>query len=454
MNPRSWLRSSAARLTLTYGVVVLLLVVALQGTVWLLTRNALEREVRRVMAAELDKLAQDYNKGGIGELAWVLRSRADSWGRTGAVYLLVNRDMVRMEGNLSAWPRDVQPQHDSEARFRIAAAGELTSHPVRAHLVMLAGGYWLLVGTDTSEMERALRRFGWASTWGVLAITLLIVLLGRWYAAQTARRVREFSATCDAIVHSDLSLRLEVRGKGDEFDQLSRTVNDMLERIEQQAVLLRTTYGSIAHDLRTPLYRLRVRMEEALRKADLPAESQEIARPALAELDRVQRTLATLLEIARAESGSPLADGEPVDLAQLAREMHELYQPGMQEKGLELRLLTESEAVLVGKRQLLAQLIANLLENALKYVPAGCVVLLIVRSDPKGLTLAVSDNGPGMRPGTPSGSGLGLNLVRAIARLHRGEVVFRDNAPGLLVECHFELAPPATQVLTAAASAK
>jgi signal transduction histidine kinase len=442
MNPRSWLRSSAARLTLTYSVVVLLLVVALQGTVWLLTRNALENEVRRVMTAELDKLAQDYAEGGVGELYYALRSRSDSWGRTGAVYLLVDSALVPMVGNLSAWPRDVEPVHDSEVSFRIAAAGEMTTHPVRAHVVQLSGGHWLLVGTDTSEMERALRRFGWASMWGVIAITALIVLLGRLFAAQTTRRVREFSATCDTIVHSDLSRRLEISGKGDEFDQLGRTVNDMLERLEQQAVLLRTTYGSIAHDLRTPLYRLRVRMEEALRKAALPPEGQEIVQPALLELDRVQRTLATLLEIARAESGSPMADGERVDLAQLAREMHELYQPAMQEQGLELVLSCAGEATLTGKRQLLAQMIANLLENVLKHARGGTRVELSLRGEPRAVVLAVSDNGPGMRPGTPSGSGLGLNLVKAIARLHRGEIALHDNAPGLRVECRFERSPP------------
>jgi signal transduction histidine kinase len=215
----------------------------------------------------------------------------------------------------------------------------------------------------------------------------------------------------------------------------------MLERLDQQATLLRTTYGSIAHDLRTPLYRLRVRLEELLRRSDVSDASQQIAQPALGELDRLQRTLATLLEIARAESGSPMAGVERVDLAQLAREMHELYQPGMQERGLELRVLAEGETPMEGKRQLLAQLIANLLENAMKYVPAGGVVLLIVRGGERWVTLAVSDNGPGMRPGaSPSGSGLGLNLVKAIARLHRGEVALRDNAPGLLVECRFERA--------------
>jgi signal transduction histidine kinase len=328
---------------------------------------------------------------------------------------------------------------------------------VRARIVQVPGGGWLLVGSDTSEMQRSLRRFGWATLWGIIAISGLIGILGRWYAARAARRVRDFSATCNSIVHSDLSRRLTVGGKGDEFDQLSGTVNDMLERLEQQAVLLRTTFGSIAHDLRTPLYRLRVRLEEALLQADVPAASRELVQPALTELDRVQRTLGTLLEIARAESGGTVAGNERVDLAALAREVYELYQPGMQEKGLALRLDAAESAPITGKRQLLAQMIANLLENAMKYVPEGGAVALAVRTQERRITLSVSDNGPGIpadqreRVQEPfvtlqnggekaPGSGLGLSLVKAIVRLHRGELVLGDNEPGLVVECRFDTA--------------
>ncbi len=459
MRPEPAFRSSTARLTLTYGVVVLLLVMGLQGAVYLLTRNALEREVTRVIVSELDELARDYYKGGLGELERALRSRADSWGRTGAVYLLTDPMLQPIAGNLTAWPRDVTPQHETEAHFRIAAAVEESSHPVRAQLVQLPGRNWLLVGTDTSEMERSLRRFGYATLWGIAAITLLVVLLGRWYVAQAARRVRAFSATCDSIVHSDLGRRLPIGSKGDEYDRLSRTVNDMLDRLEQQAVLLRTTFGSIAHDLRTPLYRLRVRLEETLLRPDEPAASRELVAPALAELDRVQRTLGTLLEIARAESGRTLEGGEPIDMAALAQEMFELYQPGMQEKELDLRLELDGTATLRGKRQLLAQLIANLLENAMKYVPSGGHVVLSVRCDARWLTLTVRDDGPGiaaadreralepfvtLQQGADkiSGSGLGLSLVKAITRLHRGELTLRDNAPGLIVECRFDCATP------------
>ena len=452
MNPEAAYHSSTARLTLSYGVIVLLLVIGLQGTVYLLTRSALENEARRVINSELYALAHDY-EGGMGNLVHSLRSRSDSWGRTGAVYLLTDPGLRPIEGNLSAWPREIQPRSRADVSFRLQVTSEEKIHPVMAHIEQLPGGYWLLVGTDSSEMERSLRRFGLSSLWGIVAITALIALLGRWYAMRTARRVRAFSSTCDSIVHSDLSRRLEFSRRGDEYDQLSRTVNEMLERIEQQAVLLRTAFGSIAHDLRTPLYRLRVRLEEALLHAGND-ESRELVGPALDELDRMQRTLATLLEIARAEGGSTVAGSDPVDLTELTREMYELYLPGMQEKGMELTLDADPEVTMMGKRQLLAQLIANLLENTLKYVPEGGKVAMSLHSDGRHIELAVSDNGPGIPAseleraqepfvalqsgGDKPSSGLGLSLVKAIVRLHRGELVLEDNAPGLRVRCRFD----------------
>jgi signal transduction histidine kinase len=318
----------------------------------------------------------------------------------------------------------------------------------------LPGNYWLLVGTDTSESRRALRRFGLATLWGIGLITTLIGVLGWGYSRQTARRVRDFTAACDSIVHSDLSRRLQVGARSDEFDQLSGTVNDMLNRIEQQATLLRATFGSIAHDLRTPLYRLRVRLEEGLLRDDTSRATRELVAPVLEELDRVQRTLATLLEIARAEAGGLARKPERIDLVTLAREMGELYAPGMQEKGLKLHLDVGAEAPIGGERQLLAQLIANLLENALKYVPAGGHVSLAVQVAAERTTLIVADDGRGIAAAdreraqqpfvrledaaaSPSGSGLGLSLVRAIARVHRGDVELQDNNPGLKVVCSF-----------------
>lgn len=451
--PERTFRSSAARLAFVYGAVVLLLVVALQGGVFLLTRNALQREIQAIVSAELDDLAEDYRAGGILRLAAVLRSQNDSWGRSGAVYLLTDARLRPLAGNLAAWPEDVAPAASHEVRFQILTdtGVRAATHPVWARVEQLPGGYWLLVGTDTTGSQRSLRQFGLATIWGVGLITALIGILGWWYSRQTRRRVRDFSAACDSIVHSDLSRRLKVGTRSDEFDQLSRTVNDMLNRIEQQATMLRAAFGSIAHDLRTPLYRLRVRLEEGLR-ADASGGTRELVAPALEELDRVQRTLGTLLEIARAEAGSTAVRPERVDLVALAREMFELYSPGMQEQGLNLQLDVSGEAAMAGQRQLLAQLIANLLENTMKYVPAGGIVTLGVKAGREKVRLSVADNGPGipvadreraqrpfvrLEPEGSSGSGLGLSLVRAIARLHRGEIELRDNRPGLDVICSF-----------------
>jgi signal transduction histidine kinase len=456
MKPERSFRSSTARLAISYGTVVLLAVIALQGTVFLLTRGALRSEIHTVVTSELENLAEDFNTGGINGLVDVLRSRTDSWGRTGAVYLLADGSLRPLAGNLTAWPLDVVPVDSDEVQFRIEATepGSSSSHPVWARVAQLPDNIWLLVGTDISESERSLRRFGLATIWGVALITALIGLLGWWYSRHTAQRVRDISATCDSIVHSDLSRRLETGQRSDEFEQLSTTVNNMLSRIEQQAVMLRTTFGSIAHDLRTPLYRLRVRLEEGLMREDASRATRELMAPALDELDRVQRTLGILLEIARAEAGNLAQGYEQVDLVALAREMHELYSPGMQERGLQLRLELADAASVVGQRQLLAQLIANLLENALKYVPSGGDVLMAVKSDGMRCMLEVADNGPGIAEADreraqhpfvrlqdasdPSqGSGLGLSLVRAIVRLHRGDVELQDNQPGLRVICSF-----------------
>jgi len=457
---RKPMRMSSARLALLYTALVTVLTSVLLGTVYLLTRSALEREIGAVVRAEVDDLSDDLRLGGVDQVAATLRLRADSWGRTGAVFLLADRNFTPVAGNLSEWPRDAAINASSMVEFDIAAQelGEPVLHPVEARIEQLSNGYWLLVGADTSERQKVLRRFGLATLWGIGLTALAVWLLGAAYTRRTARRVRDYATTCETIVQGDLTQRLRVDGSGDEFDALAVAVNTMLDRIEQQTTTLRAAFDSIAHDLRTPLYRLRVRLEEAQLRAGGPEgvqrETQELVAPALEELDRVQRTLATLLQIARAEAAGVTTHGDEVDLAALAANMVELYAPGMRAAGLEVTLDAPQPAPLVGNRQLLAQLITNLLENALKYVPAGGRVAVRVRSTPDGISMSVADNGPGiaaaeraaaLRPfvrvgdaaAKATGSGLGLSLAAAVARLHRAQLSLGDNAPGLIVQCEF-----------------
>jgi signal transduction histidine kinase len=279
----------------------------------------------------------------------------------------------------------------------------------------------------------------------------LATLFGLSYSRRIRRRVRAVAATCESIMAGNLSQRLPVEPAHDEFDALATAVNRMLETIEQQTEMLRTTFDSAAHDLRGPLYRARVRIEESLQHEGIADNIRETMEATLAELDRVQRTLGTLLQIAQTDGRGRDVPTEEVDVAALARELVELYQPEAGNRNINLEYQGDGTACVHGNRQLLAQSVVNLLENAIKYVPEGGKVEAAVRLAGDSVTLTVADNGPGIpesdrarilqpfvrleRDRDQVGSGLGLSLVAAVMRLHRATIELLDNRPGLLVRC-------------------
>lgn len=306
------------------------------------------------------------------------------------------------------------------------------------------------MGTDISQGRRFAEKFRRATFWGIGLSTLAAALAGFWFSFRLARRVGEVASTCRRILAGESARRLPVAGTRDEFDSLAVSVNRVLDRLEEQAGTLRATFDSTAHDLRAPLQRLRTRMDALLlRVPPLEAAVHESVESALREVDHLQRTLTTLLQIALAESGAPLASPAAVDVAALVEELGELFEPVCHAQGLELSWEATGAAVVRGNRQLLAQMLTNLIENGLKYVPTGGYVTMTVRTVGARVLLGVSDNGPGIgaeeraRATQPfvrfaasvhqEGSGLGLSLVAAIVRLHRGELELTDNAPGLRV---------------------
>jgi signal transduction histidine kinase len=449
-------RLSSSRVALLYVLIFSAGISSVLVAVYFLTARVLDREVDAIIEAEVAGLVDDYRRGGLLQLIDTLNRRADSWGRSGAVYLLADADGTRIAGNIGSWPREFAASGgETWVEFEIDASeqGGIVAHPVRSHLFRLPNGVRLLVGTDILERKQLASRMRNAMLWGAGLCVTLAALVSLGYSRGVRRRVSSIAATCENIMRGDLSQRLRIEGAGDEFDALSVTVNHMLDRLQQQTEVLRTTFDSAAHDLRAPLYRARVRIEEALQHADTTSAAHAAMEATLAELERVQRTMGTLLQIAQAEGhGNELAM-ESVDLSALARELTDLYRPEASERALTLGFTGADGATLRGNQQLLAQALVNLLENALKYVPAGGRIDVAVASTPEGVVLEVADNGPGIpeadrqrvlqpfmrleRDRTHAGSGLGLSLIAAVMRLHRAAIELLDNKPGLKVRCVF-----------------
>jgi signal transduction histidine kinase len=430
---------------------------ALLGAIYLITGSVLANEVDNVILIELDALADEYDREGQNGVIAELTRLRESWGRAGAIYLLVDPAFEKRAGNLSAWPFAGVPK-ERWPEFEIEALRDsgMVRDPVRARVVEFPDGYRLLVGTEVSERRQFQERFRAATLWAIGLTALLGALMGLWLSRRLMARVRAISSACQQIVAGDFARRLPVGGSRDEFDALAVAVNHVLTRLDEQTMTVRATFDSAAHDLRGPLFRLRGRLEELQSSAALDAAARGSIDRALKDIDSVQRTLAILLQIAQAESGAALAESARLDLGELVQEITELYAPAARVQGLNLACDVEV-AWVNGHRQLLTQLLANLIENAVNYAGSGACIRITVRACLEGARLQVADNGPGipvedreraLRPfvrltrTSSAGSGLGLSLVVAIARLHQARLTLEDNAPGLAVVVQFQAARP------------
>lgn len=457
---RAWgkelVHTTAFRMSMGYTFLVTLAVGVTLGSTYLLTQSILRNNVDLIIDAELDSLENQYIHRGLPGVTDEINVRIDSWGRIGAVYMLASPTFARLAGNVTNWPFDGAPlRRWPEFRIESIEPGPRSVHPVRAAVRRLPNGDWLLVGTDMSQDRRYSQIFRTATLWGIGLSVLAAAVAGFAFSFRLSRRVGDVTDTCVRIMAGELGHRLPVGGASNEFDALAVSVNRVLDRLEEQTRTLRATFDSVAHDLRAPLHRLRARMEATLRQSGLEPDLRDSVESSLTEVDRLQRTLSTLLQIALAESGAPLASVLSVGLSQLAGELVELFEPVAREQGQTLLGHMDSGASVEGNRQLLAQLITNLVENALKFTPAGGRIEVGVRRLSGLVRLTVSDNGPGMpaeersRAGQPfarigqkagGDGGLGLSLVSAIARLHHAQLKLESNGPGLRAVVDFPVA--------------
>ncbi|HSV23540.1 MAG TPA: ATP-binding protein, partial [Xanthobacteraceae bacterium] len=336
---------------------------------------------------------------------------------------------------------------------------ESAEHNALVRVLRLPGGIRILVGRDLEERERMFRIIALAGRWSVAIVIVLGILGGVFVSRRVLKRVDAMTGTAQTIMAGDLSGRLSVIGSGDEFDRLALNLNGMLERIESLMRGLKEVTDNVAHDLKTPLTRLRNRCEAALRTAKTEAEFRRVLVESIEESDGLIRTFDALLMIARAESGEVRDGMAEFDAAEVARDVGELYEPLAEDKGLTLEVEAKERAAVKGNRELVSQALANLVDNAIKYAapeakdPQGAIngqrngIVVEANADQDQVVLTVSDRGPGIPHGDRArvidrfvrleqsrslpGSGLGLSLVSAVARLHGGELKLEDNAPGL-----------------------
>ncbi len=317
--------------------------------------------------------------------------------------------------------------------------------------VELESGMRLVVGRDVVERRGFTAIIVQSFAWGVGGILLASVVAGLVTARRVLRRIDTISGTANKIMSGNLSERVPVTRRNDEFDALATNLNLMLDRIEALLQGLKEVTDNVAHDLKTPLNRLRNKAEAALRDGTSPEAQRQALETTISESDKLIRTFNALLMIARAEAGAPSGAFADVDMSAVAADVAELYEPAAEEAGMTLETAIAPGVMLRANRELIGQALVNLLENALKYYegPDGQAgrISLGIREAGGRVLIEVADNGPGVpaeergrvverfvrleKSRTEPGSGLGLSLVAAVARLHRGELRLEDNNPGL-----------------------
>jgi signal transduction histidine kinase len=344
----------------------------------------------------------------------------------------------------------------------------------------LSSGFRLLIGRDLEERRRLFGIVAQAAQWSVLIVVVLGLGGGIFVARRVLTRIDAMTGTTRRIMAGDLSDRLPVGGSGDELDRLAENLNAMLERIEALMIGLKEVSDNIAHDLKTPLTRLRNRAEEALARSRTEAEYRSALERTIEESDGLIRTFNALLMIARAESGQARGNMDEFDAADVAKGIHELYEPLAEDNGMMLRVQAQA-APLHGNRELISQALANLVENAVKYgkpVPApqplgaGATpdadrkeILIEACREGERVLLSVTDHGPGIPAAdrkhaverfvrleasrTQPGSGLGLSLASAVATLHGGDLLLDDAHPGLVATLAIPAAPAGVERPTA-----
>ena len=449
-----FLRSSTFRLALLYMLLFSTSVLMLLGFIYWSTVSYISAQTDETIDIEILDLTERYRNAGLSGLTQLLSERLSRRPAGASVYLLTDKDLAPLVGNLDRWPLGADIKNGwLEFTLENAGGTDTSEHQARARVFRLSGGFILLVGRDIHDLEITKRRIIATLLWG-LAIMLVLggigsVMMGR----STLRRIEAINETSREIMSGDLSRRVPSRNTGDDFDVLADNLNNMLNQIESLMESVRRVSDNIAHDLRTPLARLRNRLEELSLDVEQSDNRRATVEQALEEADGLLNTFNALLRIARIESHDTRAGFADIDIAALVGDVVELYEPLAEEKSLRLATSLDVRPVFKGDRDLLFQALANLLDNAIKYAPPRSEISCRLEAADDGARLVLSDKGPGIpasqrdnvfqrffrleQSRTTPGNGLGMSLVQAVMQLHHLRLELHDNEPGLKVVIAF-----------------
>ena len=454
------LRTQAFRIVLIYVFVFAVSATVLVGFTYWHTERSLDAQTDQIIEAEVTGLVEQYQRLGVMGLAQAVAGRSTHEGQD--LYLLADSQGRFLAGNLDKWPPSVTRANEFlEFEYARRVQGTLATRRARGMALLLVGGFELLVARDVAERDLTRQLLTTTLPWSVIMMLVFGLIGGALMSRNVLRRLDLINRTSGEIVAGNFSHRVPLTAAHDEFDALAENLNRMFERIERLMKGMREVADSVAHDLRTPLNRLRNHLEEAQRRLDpLSPHAAEIE-AAIAETDGLIATFNALLLIAEADSGVARGAMAQIDLAAVTEDVAELYAPLAEEKNIALGVLPTGVLTIEGSRSLISQALANLIDNAIKYTPAEGRVTISASETPSGVDLTVADSGPGIPAADRArvverfvrleasrnspGTGLGLSLVAAVARLHQARLTLDDNNPGLKATISFPRNPQRPQ---------
>ena len=479
----SWLRltrllkTESVRVAAASAALFVITTAVLIGVVLWIVADTQRSALTQANEDDIATVLAGFRADGLGEAKEVLRQRiGDSPGGASAgsqTYMRIQgRDDAHSVGNLPRLPETVGPFDITLlAGSGQVAPGVLSDHGehivIAGHGLRLDDAYYLFVGRGTSSLTETRHRILQAFFWVMLSAIAVAGLGGIVLATRLIRRVDSITQTCEGIVAGRLGERIPTVGAGSEWDRLARAINEMLNRIAGLLENLQQVSSDVAHDLRTPLTRMRHRLEAARNaQLDTPDYLGAIDR-AIEDVDQILALFAALLRIAQIESGTRAASFKPVDVAELVNGVYQLYRPVAEDSHRHLEHAGAPTGVILGDPELLFQMLSNLVENAIRHTPMGSRIMLRIDADAGRVAIEVADNGGGIPEAeigkvtrrfyrlegsrSSAGHGLGLALVAAIAQLHGTRLLLRNASPGLVARVEFALKAPTAPVRNAMA---